>query len=62
MRAGPGNWVKKGRLARVETASEGLSVNERAELERMRRENAELQMQPDVRVSAGGAGTTTSSR
>ena len=44
-----GDWVKKAREARGETDDgRGLSVNERAELERLRRENAELQMERDV--------------
>jgi len=41
------NWVKKDREGRGEI-DRGLSVNERTELERLRRENAELQMERDV--------------
>lgn len=43
-----GNWVKKDREARGETDGPGLAGNERAELERLRRENAELRMERDV--------------
>ena len=42
-----GNWVAKERQARGE-GNGALSVDERAELVRLRRENAELQMQRDV--------------
>src|SRR3954468_23289643 len=42
-----GNWVAKERAARGEGRGV-LSVDERAELVRLRRENAELQMQRDV--------------
>ncbi len=42
-----GNWCAKDRRARGEGAGV-LSEDERAELERLRRENAELAMQRDV--------------
>ena len=42
-----GNWVATDRRAR-ERGSGSLSENERAELVRLRRENAELQMERDV--------------
>ena len=43
------NWVKKDREARGEAAAGGqLSEDERAELARLRRENAELAMARDV--------------
>jgi transposase len=42
------NWVKKDREARGEAAAGGLSQDERAELARLRRENAEPAMQRDV--------------
>ncbi len=42
------NWVKKDREARGEAAAGQLSEDERAELARLRRENAELAMERDV--------------
>ena len=43
-----GNWCAKARRARGEGSGGALSEDERAELERLRRENAELAMQRDV--------------
>src|ERR671925_344442 len=43
-----GNWVAKDRRAR-EGGDGRLSESERAELARLRRENAELEMERDVR-------------
>jgi transposase len=42
------NWVKKDRAACGEAAAGQLSEDERAELTRLRRENAELAMERDV--------------
>ena len=41
-----GNWVKRDQIGRGET--EGLSVDERARLGQLERENAELRMECDV--------------
>src|SRR5688500_7303645 len=42
------NWVQQDRAARGEAAAGQLSEDERAELARLRRENAELAMERDV--------------
>jgi len=41
-----GNWVKKDKIGRGE--ADGLSVDERAELNQLRKDNAELRMERDV--------------
>jgi transposase len=43
-----GNWVAQDRRARGEAAAGGLDEDERVELARLRRENAELAMERDV--------------
>jgi transposase len=43
-----GNWVSQDKQARGEAAGGGLSEDERAELARLRKENAELAMERDV--------------
>jgi transposase len=50
-----GNWCARDRRARAQ-GSAALNENERAELERLRKENAELRMQRDVDDCTRAAG------
>lgn len=43
-----GNWVNQDKQARGEAAGGGVPEDERAELARLRKENAELAMERDV--------------
>lgn len=43
-----GNWVKKDQAGRGETTGGAVDADERAELARLRKENAELRMERDV--------------
>jgi transposase len=49
------NWVARDREATAAPAG-GLSVDERAELARLRKENAELAMERDVLIGGVGGG------
>lgn len=50
-----GNWVVKDRRKR-EGSDAAVSESERAELERLRRENVELRMERDVLIGSVGVG------
>ena len=57
-----GNWVAADRHARGERAPEQLSESERAELVRLRRDNAQLRMEREILKKAAAFFVTESTK
>jgi len=57
-----GNWVAADRLARGEQRPDQVNESERAELHRLRRENAHLRMQKEILKKAAAFFVTESTK